>query len=73
MARKPRLTIDVVLDHDRQLAALRAANLRRMHEQSSRQGMQVAGVLAAGAVRNAASGVLPLLVAQPRQHRGRRS
>lgn len=72
MARKPKSSIDIVLDHDRQLAALRAAELRRMHQHASRMALDMASVFATGAGRNAFSGILPVLMAQPRQRRRRR-
>jgi hypothetical protein len=71
MARKSKSLIDIVLENDRQDAAIRAARLRDMHEMGSRRAMQVAGTLTAGAIRNAAGGILPMLMVQPRR-RGRR-
>jgi hypothetical protein len=73
MARRPRAIIDIVHDHDRHLEAIRAAELRQMHDQASRQATQVAGTLTAGARRNAFGGIFPFMVAQAqRQRRGRR-
>jgi hypothetical protein len=41
MTRRPRAIIDIVLDHDRQLEAIRVAELRHMDEHGSRHAMQV--------------------------------
>jgi hypothetical protein len=69
MARRPRAIIDIVHDHDRQLEAIRAAELRRMNERAARSIANNAAVISSGAIDNATKAVRPVLAANAQRQR----